>query len=230
MTARGRRPEPEPLGPEGFAAAAGVSRETLGRLEAYADLLRKWQESINLVGPATLVDLWRRHMLDSAQLVDYLPADPGPERRVVADLGSGAGFPGLVLAILGAGHVHLIESSQKKCAFLREVARITGAKATVHAARIEDIARVLPFGPADVVTSRALARLIDLLALAKPMLTPVGVCLLLKGAHVDEELTAARKEWNMRVEEWPSATGGSGTILRVAGLRLGGTSIGKSGN
>ena len=204
-----------------FEAAAGVSRETLGRLETYASLLRSWQKAINLVGPGTVADLWRRHMLDSAQLVQYLPPEPGPDARIIADLGSGAGFPGLVLAILGAGRVHLIESDKRKCAFLAEVARATGTEVTIHPVRAEDIGRASPFGRADVVTARALAPLSRLLALAFPILKPGGVCLFLKGEHVDEELTEATKEWNMRVERWPSATADSGAVLRIGGVSLG---------
>ena len=119
-----------------FRQAAGVSRETLERLTAYADLLVKWQAKINLVGPDTIPSLWRRHFLDSAQVFPLLPQ--GIHRLV--DMGSGAGFPGLVLAVMGVGDVHLIESDARKCAFLREAARITGTPVTVHNARIENLA------------------------------------------------------------------------------------------
>src|SRR5918912_3476535 len=125
-----RRPEAGrmsgPLTPEGFAELVPVSRETLDRLAAYLDLLRRWQRTINLVGAATLDDPWRRHLLDSAQLLRFLPEGV---RRLV-DLGSGAGLPGLALAILGVPEVHLIESDRRKAAFLREAARATGAAAT----------------------------------------------------------------------------------------------------
>ena len=126
------------FGPEAFAAACDVSRETLARLELYAELLGRWNRAINLVGKRTLDDLWRRHFLDSAQLLPLLPPLDG-RPRVLADLGSGAGFPGRVLAILGAVLVHLVESDLKKATFLREVARATGAPASVHAARIESL-------------------------------------------------------------------------------------------
>jgi len=137
------------------AALSRVSRETRERLNTYAELLRKWQRSINLVGPKTLDDLWNRHFVDSAQLLPLIP----PTARVLVDFGSGAGFPGLVLAILGMAEVHLIESDQRKATFLREVARATGTPVTVHAKRIE---QVTPF-PADIVSARALAPLGDLL-------------------------------------------------------------------
>ena len=114
-------PGPEPLAAAGFAAAINVSRETIERLERYAALLIKWNKTVNLVGRSTIADLWRRHMLDSAQLFPYLPKSAG---RLV-DFGSGAGFPGLVLAIMGAPDVHLVEANARKCAFLREAARVT---------------------------------------------------------------------------------------------------------
>ena len=107
----------------------GVSRETLDRLQAYLDLLARWQQRINLVGASTLADPWRRHVLDSAQLWRWWP----DRARVLADLGSGAGLPGLVLAVLGAPVTHLVESDRRKAAFLREAARATGALVTVHA-------------------------------------------------------------------------------------------------
>src|SRR3954468_18014411 len=113
---------PEPLGPEGFAATTGVSRETLERLQAYAALLERWQTRINLVARDSLADLWRRHMLDSAQLLALAPNPVGAG----LDLGSGAGFPGLVLAILGLRGLRLVEADARKCAFLREAARAAG--------------------------------------------------------------------------------------------------------
>ena len=198
-----------------------VSRETSGRLEAYAALLRKWQERINLVSGSTLADLWRRHMLDSGQLFRHLP----PATRVVVDLGSGAGFPGLVLAAMGAPEVHLVESDVRKCAFLREAARVMGVPATIHAVRIEKVA---PF-PADVVTSRALAPLSDLLGYAEPFLSrpgnevKSGECLFLKGRTGEDELTAASKEWNMAIERLPSLSDPDGLILRLSEVTRGPT-------
>ncbi len=215
-----------PLAPEEFAAEtsawADVSRETLDRLKAYGDLLAKWQKAINLISRADLPDLWRRHFLDSAQLMPLLPPAPGAGERVIADMGSGAGFPGLVLAILGAGEVHLIESDGRKCAFLAEAARITRARAVVHNVRL-DPKRPPALGfRADVVTSRALAPLPKLLEYAFPLLKSGGICLFLKGAGVSEELTAARKVWNMRIEQLPSRSGGAGVILRLGDIARGG--------
>ena len=177
----------------------------------YADLLRKWQRSINLVGPRTIDDLWNRHFTDSAQLLPLIPAET-PATRVLVDFGSGAGFPGLVLAILGAGEVHLIESDQRKATFLREVARATGTPVTVHAKRIEQVG---PF-PADVVSARALAPLGDLLGFAAPFLRPDSLCLFPKGQMAEDELTAASKTWNMTVDRIQSVTDPSATILRIS--------------
>jgi 16S rRNA (guanine527-N7)-methyltransferase len=190
------------------AVLAGVSRETRERLNTYADLLRKWQRSINLVGPRTIDDLWNRHFTDSAQLLPLIP----PSARVLVDFGSGAGFPGLVLAILGVAEVHLIESDQRKATFLREVARATGTPVTVHAKRIEQVA---PF-PADVVSARALAPLGDLLGFAAPFLHPDSLCLFPKGQMAEDELTAASRTWNINVDRIQSVTDPSATILRIS--------------
>jgi 16S rRNA (guanine527-N7)-methyltransferase len=194
------------------AVLAGVSRETRERLDLYADLLRKWQRSINLVGPRTISDLWNRHFTDSAQLLPLIAPAETPATRVLVDFGSGAGFPGLVLAMLGAGEVHLIESDQRKATFLREVARATGTPVTVHAKRIEQVA---PF-PADVVSARALAPLSDLLGFAAPFLRPDSLCLFPKGQMAEDELSAASKTWNMTVDRIQSVTDSSATILRIS--------------
>ena len=199
------------MSPGGFARAADVSRETLARFEAYVALLEKWQARINLVSQASLADVWRRHLLDSAQLLDYLPGDC---RRLV-DLGSGAGFPGLVLAILGVGGVELVESDGRKCAFLAEAARTAGAAVTIHNARIEE----LPAAPADVITARACAPLDKLLGHGERLWGPGTRLIALKGVHVDKELTKATKCWKMTVEQFPSRTDADGTILCIGDLR-----------
>ncbi len=213
-------PEQRPLSAAAFGAAADVSRETLDRLERYAALLEKWNRAINLVARGGLADLWRRHMLDSAQLWPLLPTIRGRPRRIL-DLGSGAGFPGLVLAIMGTAaadaEVHLVEVDQKKAAFLREAARIAEAPVTLHAQRIESLA---PF-PVDAVTARACASLPRLLDYAAPFLrqhrpgAPPPVGLFLKGRDVDRELTAAREKRKMQVELLPSCTDTSARILRI---------------
>lgn len=203
-------PSPAPLSPEGFQAATLVSRETISRLESYAALLRRWQPTINLVAPSTLDDLWRRHMLDSAQLFPRLP--PRPCR--LADLGSGAGFPGLVLEIMGAGEVLLVESDKRKCAFLREAIRRTGSGAKIHENRLE----TLPKRAFDVVTARALSPLEELLGHAEKLLAPGGIALFLKGRRVEEELTHASKGWKMAIERFPSEAEPGGFILRVGDI------------
>jgi len=168
----------DPLTIEQFQHATGVSRETLDRLKAYADLLVKWNSKINLVSRKSLADIWRRHMLDSAQLLPLLPPTPPERERVVIDLGTGAGFPGMVLSILGAGDVHLVDSDQRKMMFLREVAREVGSDAHIHGVRIEQMRHF----PVDVVTARALAPLPQLIEQAAPYLSGPSYALFLKGS------------------------------------------------
>ena len=194
-------------GPDDFAKDTGVSRETLDRLRAYADLLLVWNKKINLVAKSTEAELWHRHLLDSAQLFPLIPKTT----RTLVDLGSGAGFPGLVLATMGAPGVHLIESDQRKCAFLREAARVAGAPVTIHARRIEDIA---PF-PVDVITARALAPVADLLDLAEPFTQKATRFLFLKGQNVEVELTDAHKRWRISVDQTPSLTDSHAAVLCI---------------
>lgn len=203
MTAR-------PLSREAFGDQLGVSRETLERLSVYLDLLRRWQTAINLVGPATLADPWRRHFLDCAQLAAHVPAAAAN----LVDLGSGAGLPGMVLAVLGVRGVHLIEADRRKAQFLREVARATGTPAMIHAERVEQIQG----WPADVVTARAFAPLPRLLELADRFLASHSVCLLLKGKSVERELTDARAGWHMSSETLPSLSEPTGTVLKLRGI------------
>jgi 16S rRNA (guanine527-N7)-methyltransferase len=199
-----------PLSREAFGEQLGVSRETLERLTVFLDLLRRWQPAINLVGSATLADPWRRHVLDSAQLAAHVPA----EAADLVDLGSGAGFPGMVLALLGVRGVHLIEGDRRKAQFLREVARRTDAPATIHAVRIEQ----MPGWPAAVVTARALAPLPRLLELADRFLVSDSVGLFLKGKSVERELTDARANWHMVSEMFPSLSGPTGMVLKLRGI------------
>jgi 16S rRNA (guanine527-N7)-methyltransferase len=204
------RQRERPLTPEGLADLIAVSRETVERLDVYLDLLRRWQRTINLVAASTLADPWRRHILDSAQLIRFVPGDA---TRLV-DLGSGAGLPGLVLAIMGVRDVHLIESDRRKAAFLREAARATGAGATVHACRIDEA----PPLAADIVTARALAPLKDLLGHAHRFATPGTRCLFPKGRQVEAELTDAGASWTMEVERQPSLSDVDGRILIITEL------------
>jgi 16S rRNA (guanine527-N7)-methyltransferase len=198
------------FGAQEFQKRTGVSDYDLARLRCYADVLAHWQQRMNLVSRSSLDDLWHRHMLDSAQLKTHL-REPD---KIILDLGSGAGFPGLVLGILTPGPVHLVESHRRKCAFLKEAARETGANVVIHNARIEQLE---PFA-ADVVTARALAPLKNLLTYAAPFLAENSRCLLLKGAKVEQELTESRKKWNMNVTEAKSISDPSGTILIIEGI------------
>ena len=177
-------------------------------LEVYAALLRKWNPVINLVSAADLPHLWPRHIEDSLQL--GFIAGPLPDRAI--DLGSGAGFPGLVLSIAFGIEVDLIEQDQRKAAFLREAVRVTGARAHVHAMKIERAA--VP--PAPLVISRALAPLPLLLRLATPLVAEGGACLFLKGAGAEAEIAEAERDWSMRIERFPSGTNPKGIILRIS--------------
>ncbi|GAN78303.1 16S rRNA (guanine(527)-N(7))-methyltransferase RsmG [Acidisphaera rubrifaciens] len=185
--------------------------ELRARLDAYAALLLRWNARINLIGPSTIASIWQRHIDDSLQLAPLCPAGAGG----AADLGSGAGFPGLVLALATGRSFTLVEADRRKAAFLAEAVRVTGAPARVACARIADLA---PLG-ATLITARALAPLPDLLALAVPHLAAGGVLLLPKGAQASAELTNARRGWHMRVDAFPSRTAREATILRLSELR-----------
>jgi 16S rRNA (guanine527-N7)-methyltransferase len=189
-----------------FASALNVSRETLDRLEMFESMLRRWQKTINLVGTRSLDDVWRRHFLDSAQLCHLLK-----DVETVADIGSGGGFPGLVIAIMTDAHVTLIESDHRKAAFLREASREAGAQTTIIAERAE----VATATPAEAVTARAVAPVEKLLSLAKPWIRPGGQCFFLKGAAVEEELTDARQFWDISFDLVPSLSDPAGSILCV---------------
>lgn len=196
--------------PSEFQSAVQASDEQMARLQRYVDLLVKWQAKINLVGPDTLSDVWSRHMLDSAQLMPLIPRG-----AKVVDLGSGAGFPGLVLAIMRPDlDVHLVESDQRKCAFLREVNRETQAGVTVHNARIEALEPL----KADVVTSRALASLDKLIGFASIHGLSTRKCLFPKGKRWAEELTQAEISWKMQATPHPSRTEPAGRILELLNI------------
>jgi 16S rRNA (guanine527-N7)-methyltransferase len=195
-----------------FISSVNVSRETLDKLTQYYSLLLKWQPRINLVSPKTVSESWERHFLDSAQLFSLL-SDP---QKPIFDFGSGAGFPGLVLSVMGASQIHLIESDQRKCAFLSEVIRQTGSTAKVLNQRIES----LPFtGQAATVTSRACASLNQLLHYAAPLLAEDGECLFLKGRNAEQEVAEAQQDWLFHVEQSPSQTDSEACILRIRDLR-----------
>ncbi len=181
------------------------------RLARFAGLLKRWNRTVNLIAPADEADLWVRHIEDSLQLVPLLPPKVGEG----VDLGSGAGFPGLILAIVTGIRFTLIEADQRKAAFLREAARIVSAPVRVRAGRIE----ATPIPPSRLITARAVAPLTLLLPLAAPKLADSGTLLLHQGRNHRAELTRARREWHMRVEESPSRTARGSVILKVSELR-----------
>ncbi|GBD49271.1 16S rRNA (guanine(527)-N(7))-methyltransferase RsmG [Methylopila sp. Yamaguchi] len=193
-----------------------VSRETWARLGQLVSMLDRWQGTMNLVAPTTLAEAWTRHVADSAQLVALAPKDA----RLWVDLGSGAGFPGLVAAALLAGkaHVHLVESNLKKAAFLRETARAMGVSVTVHAVRAEAVLGSV-VSRADVVSARALAPLSDLLTLAAPLLKSGAIGLFPKGEKAELELTQASESWKVKASFHPSRTDPAARIVRVEGLQ-----------
>jgi 16S rRNA (guanine527-N7)-methyltransferase len=186
-----------------------VSRESLEKLAVFHDHLLAWQKRINLIAPSTTGHIWGRHIADSLQLARLLPR----RTNVIADLGSGAGFPGLVLAIAAGQTAHLFESTGKKAAFLREAARATGVHAIVHQTRIESADRAMI---ADAVTARALAPLTMLLEYSFPWLERGAVGLFLKGQDVDAELIEATKSWSFDYKRHESLTDSGGAILEIA--------------
>ena len=206
-------PMPHIAGPEDFAQAFDVSRETIDQLNIYVALLTQWQKRINLVANATLADVWHRHIADSAQLVAL-----APNARTWLDLGSGGGFPGLVAAIMlrGAGtQVTLVESDRRKCAFLAEVARQTGVAVEIHTARIEQIATQGMLAPVDVVSARALAPLARLIPLSLPFFRDDTVGIFPKGRGAESEVAEARTAWAFEVEMVPSLTDEAARIVVV---------------
>lgn len=193
-----------------------VSRETEIRLDRFADLLVTWQNRINLIAPSTLPNLWTRHIADSLQLLTLVEAP-----MLWVDVGSGGGFPGLIVACALAekpgAEIHLVESNQKKAAFLREAARVTGVPARVHAVRIEDFAAQFS-GQPDVVSARALAPLKELLSEAYPLLKTGAKGLFPKGQDVEAELTEASKYWRFEYDLVPSLTSPNGQIVVIRSL------------
>lgn len=197
---------------EEFLATLNGTPEAKARLERYAALLVEWNAKFNLVADSTLPHLWTRHFLDSAQLLDCDPSLSSP-KTVVADIGSGAGFPALVLAILSPAQFHLIESIGKKARFLQHViTELELTNVTLHHDRAENLRDF----KADLVTARAVAAIPDLLTLARPLLKPAGVALFLKGKTVAEELTNARRLWDFEVQQFSSRTDPGGLIVRLS--------------
>ena len=196
-----------------FQHLTGVSRETLNKFKLYADLLEKWQKSINLVSNSTLKDKWRRHFYDSAQLIDHINQNNGPLK--ILDLGSGAGFPGLVISLLVAGEIHLVESVGKKCSFMKQVIQKTGMNAIVHNERIEQVNAF----SVDLITSRACADLDKLLELTSPFMNDQTECLFLKGEKSEDEIKHASKKWAFHVKKIPSKSEESGMIIHLSNIQ-----------
>ncbi|MDB5443304.1 MAG: glucose inhibited division protein [Phenylobacterium sp.] len=198
---------------ESFAAASEASPAQMADLQRFHELLTEWNAVMNLVGPATLPDFWNRHAWDSAQL-----ARLDPDAQTWADLGAGAGLPGVVLAILGKGragfHVHLVESVTKRCRFLTEVVAALDLPATIHNARAENLDLAV-----DSVTARACAPLPRLLGYARPYLAKGATGWFLKGQDVASELEEATKSWEFEAEIVPSLSDPRGRIVRVRRLR-----------
>lgn len=205
--------------PEAFQARFGISRETREKLELYEALLKRWQKTINLVAPSTIETVWHRHFADSAQLWPHRP----PAAKTWLDLGSGAGFPGLVLAILasdtgGTRHI-LVESDSRKAAFLREVARATGVAVDILCMRIESPETHAKVGVADCVTARALAPLSRLIEIAAPYFAPSTLGMFLKGREVAAEIGTAAERWQFAYELIPSVTEEGGRIVLLSALK-----------
>jgi 16S rRNA (guanine527-N7)-methyltransferase len=192
---------------------AAVSRETEVRLDRYVALLGEWQAKTNLVAQSTLPQLWTRHIADSLQLLDLKP-----DAKIWIDLGSGGGFPGVVLACALAdspgAQVHLVERIAKKAAFLREAIRVTKAPGVVHLSEIGDIVEKWT-GGIDCVTARALAPLHQLIGFVAPLVDKGATALFLKGQDVEAELTESTKYWNIRHKLHSSRTGGQGWIVEI---------------
>lgn len=195
-----------------FAAATGATDVQVADLERFREVLAEWNEVMNLVGPKTLPEFWNRHAWDSAQLLRF-----APDALTWADLGAGAGFPGLVLAILGKGrpnfHVHLVESMAKRCRFLTQVVEELGLPATVHNDRAENLQLAV-----DIVTARACAPLGRLLGYARPYLQGGAVGLFLKGQDVAAEMSEAARSWEFEADVIPSKSDERGRIVRVRRL------------
>jgi 16S rRNA (guanine527-N7)-methyltransferase len=200
---------PEADGPEALAGIVDVSRETIERLKVFVALVRKWQKAENLVATGSLASIWRRHVADSAQLATLFQA-----ARSFVDFGSGAGFPGLVVAIATGAHVDLIEANQRKCAFLREAIRATSAPASVHSGRIETVLPEWPNLPA-VITARAVAPLEKLLELSETLVGAGARGAFHKGREFQGEIDEASQSWDFDLVIHRSRVDPAGVILEV---------------
>ena len=200
-----------------FSAFTGASARVLKLFDAYHDLLIRWQAKLNLVAASTERDIWDRHFLDSAQLCQCLPPQHSPGPWI--DVGSGAGFPGLVVSLLGYYPVHLVERNKKKAEFLREVISATHSNAVVHSQSLED----LQLPTAAVISARALAPLCRLLSLVEPISDDKTICFFPKGRQFSDDLTRARKYWNIRCKLKSSITDSAARIIIVEDFNRVGT-------
>ena len=200
--------------PEDFRTYFDMTGEMFERFEVYHKLLLKWQKAINLVSNRTLKKAWERHFADSVQLQNHIPE----EANTIVDLGSGGGFPGMILAILfPEKKVHLIESDERKCEFLKNVSRETNRPVTIHNERIENIVGVLN---ADIISARAFASLDRIIEVTKEnwLQNPTLQMVLLKGESVSQEITTAQKMYNFTYETSPSQTG-NGYIVKIKEIK-----------
>ena len=198
---------PEETSLEKIGNFLDVPRETQEKLDRYVQLLIKWQARINLISSKTLPDIWHRHILDSAQLVSYLPKTPS----VILDMGSGAGLPGVILAILTRHQLHLVESDSRKIAFMRTALRETGTSAILHEQRMEALPALRP----DIITARALAPLSQLMTLASGQHHEKIEYLFLKGREAKQELTGLPAYPKLEAECLPSVTDSQASIIRL---------------
>ena len=211
-------------GPDDFIRQFNVSRETCAQLETYVELLRKWQKVVNLVASSTLDDIWHRHIGDSAQIVDIVNISDSLDKKLNwLDIGSGGGFPGLVVAIMMANktdmHFHLVESNGRKCAFLADVARQLNLSVVIHNCRIEELSSNASLAKVDFISARALASLDHLLALIEPFVHPQLVAYFLKGRDIKSELLQAGKNWEFELRQIPSRSSIDGCLLEVSSLQ-----------
>jgi len=207
-----------------FIRAFNVSRETCEQLETYIELLRKWQKAVNLVSASTLDEIWHRHIGDSAQIVDIVNESDSPHSSLNwLDIGSGGGFPGLVLAIMLADktnmHFHLVESNGRKCAFLADVVRQLDLSVDVHNCRIEELYDHGSLARVDFISARALASLDHLFEFMEPFVQSDLVAYFLKGRDVKAELLQAHNGWDFSHRKIPSRTSIDGCLLEVKGLQ-----------
>ena len=188
-----------------------VSRETFERLSLYHDLLLKWQSKVNLIGPDTIPDSWNRHFLDSLQLQNHIKNYNGK----ILDIGSGAGFPGMVLAVCGYQNIHLVESDSKKVLFLREVARITNTNVDIYNERVEN----LSVDNVSYITSRAFSSLTKLFSLSSKFVSHETICLFHKGKNYSMDIEEAKQNWLFDTTISPSITDNDGVILEIRNIR-----------